>query len=138
MSNRTRLVLMLVAFVSGMMLTGCQNLEQKEIARLQGTWEAFYENSENPKRDITFLKNNFKFNDTISGPFKINPEAEPKEIDITFDKSTDKELVGKILTGIYKIENGKLFLAYTQVEVRPETFENSDGVYVLVCTKHKK
>lgn len=39
-NNRTVFVLMLAAFASVTMLTGCQTHEQKmEIARLQGIWE---------------------------------------------------------------------------------------------------
>ena len=137
MSNRTRLVLMLVASVGVMMLTGCQTHEQKEIACLQGTWEG---TKDGLKTNLTFSGNHFELRGDVknhaSGIFKINIKSDPKGMDFNIEKHTFRNNVG-IRPGIYKIEDNELFIVVSNKlgGGRPWEFEDGDGGTMAVLTK---
>ncbi len=128
-----------LALIMLVLVTGCQTLEQKEIALLQGTWLI----EENPVAgSLTISGNNFEIKADsdkifVSGTVKINPEAAPKEIDMTFDKhSINEGAIGKTALGIYKIEDNKLFLATNKPGTeRTEKLEKSKGNTFGVFTK---
>ena len=127
MRIRTRLILVLFVLVSGMMLTGCQTLEQKEIGKLQGKWVS---SEDGEKVYLTISGNDFEIISTnsrefISGTLKINIEPDPKEIDLTCETSHSQESVGKTGLGLYKMEDNKLFLVTSSRmgERRPEKFK---------------
>ena len=142
MGIRTRLIAGMVVLVVGMMLTGCQTLEQKELAQLQGTWVGNEVAGQVEQISMTISGNNVKFKNlapsvTALGTFKINHEVDPKQIDIAFVKTDKGEDINKTSLAIYKIEGKKLLLAGNEPGsgVRAEKFERGKATRFVVLTK---
>jgi uncharacterized protein (TIGR03067 family) len=127
-----------LALIMLVLVTGCQTLEQKEIAKLQGVWEV---TKDSKIGHLIISGNNFELKGhsdkkSASGAFKINPEVNPKELDWTVDKHHNESRVGTTLLSIYKIENNKLFWAFNSpVKERPEKLEEGKCDSFVVFTR---
>jgi uncharacterized protein (TIGR03067 family) len=66
---------------------------------------------------------------------KIDAKAKPATIDIAPSDGPDK---GHTFPGIYKVEDGRLVIAFTEKGDRPTEFKGGDGVLLLTLKREKK
>ena len=123
------------------------NLNEADIAKLQGVWQAtqFIDSSEKPAPpdEVKELRFEFKAEKTTQykgkdrpgrpGTYKIDAEKKLKAIDINF---------GQVSEGIYKFEGDELYLCVVsgarndKVPPRPTEFKASkDAPYTLIVLK---
>ena len=66
---------------------------------------------------------------------KVDPKAKPATIDIAPSDGPDK---GHTFPGIYRFEDGRLWIAFTERGDRPTEFKGADGVLLIRLKKEKK
>ncbi len=69
---------------------------------------------------------------TNSAKVKVDAAATPKTIDISPTDGPDK---GKTFPGIYKLENGELFIAFSEKTDRPKEFKAEGDTAVMRLKK---
>jgi uncharacterized protein (TIGR03067 family) len=66
---------------------------------------------------------------------KVDPKAKPAAIDIAPSDGPDK---GHTFPGIYKVEDGRLVIAFTERGDRPTEFKGGDGVLLIKLKREEK
>jgi uncharacterized protein (TIGR03067 family) len=120
-----------------------------EVKKFQGDWvvvsierngtktdpvvtKSFHRTIEGKKFTITY-ENNEGFH-TLEGTISLDPAQDPKTIDAVMTDISNK---GKILLGIYKLENDVQTVCFaTPGQKRPTKFDSSQGT--LTIWKHER
>lgn len=72
---------------------------------------------------------------TFPAKIKVDPKAKPATIDIS---PTDGPEKGRTFPGIYKVEDGRLMLAFTERGDRPTEFKGEGGVLLVRLERSTK
>jgi uncharacterized protein (TIGR03067 family) len=104
---------------------------------LEGRWSGF-ENGSTEKITLTFTGNRFAYFDAQSnglgsGTFVVNDTAEPKQMDLTFEKIPAPQYIGKVGLAIYEFQGEELKIAGSEPgsDARPATFNAAQGVRIF-------
>ena len=131
----------LAAVVFALALTApCAN--GQPVAELDGTYQAVALTRDGNEQPADFVKTvslkiaagelTFTIKDkTFPAKIKVDAKAKPPAIDIAPSDGPEK---GRTFPGIYKFENGELWLAFTEKGDRPTQFKG-EGNVVLVRLK---
>jgi uncharacterized protein (TIGR03067 family) len=118
-------------FVAG--IVGCSK-QTTENATLEGRWSG-YENGQTEKITIEFTGNRFAHwdaqnNELGSGTFVVNDTVQPKQMDLTFEKITAPQYVGKVALAIYELNGDELKFAGSEPgsTQRPPDISGGPGV----------
>jgi uncharacterized protein (TIGR03067 family) len=108
---------------------------------LEGRWSGF-ENGSTEKIILTFTGNRFAYFDAQSnglgsGTFVVNDTAEPKQMDLTFEKIPAPQYVGKVGLAIYEFQGEALKIAGSEPgsDVRPVKFDAAQGVRIFTLRR---
>jgi uncharacterized protein (TIGR03067 family) len=72
---------------------------------------------------------------TFPAKIKVDPKAKPAAIDISPSDGPEK---GHTFPGIYKVENGELWLAFTERGDRPTEFKGTGGTLLVRLKREAK
>ena len=129
----------------GLAATGCRaekNSASSDTDKLQGTWELVYQQINGKKLPdekaaemfhgkAVFAGDKFRYTVELPGfdfefAYKLNPEHQPKEIDLRLTDSADKQGIGQEFFGIYRLHDDKLEICYSKTK-RPVDFNAGEG-----------
>ena len=129
----------------GLVATGCRaekTAASSDTEKLQGTWELVYQQINGKKLPdekaaemfhgkAVFAGGKFRFTVELPGfdfefAYKLNPNHQPKEIDLRLTDSSDKQDIGQEFLGIYRLHDDKLDICYSKTK-RPVEFIAGHG-----------
>jgi uncharacterized protein (TIGR03067 family) len=126
-----KLCLLAGLFLAG--IVGCGK-HTAEKATVQGRWSGF-EAGGTEKITLAFSGNQFtywdaKTNELGSGTFVVNDAAQPKQMDLTFEKIAAPNYVGKVALAIYELQQNELKFAGAEpgTTVRPTNMAGGEGI----------
>src|SRR5581483_11366057 len=122
---------------------------QNDLQNIEGTWQVESTHglsSDALKEEMKTLRLTIRRdkmlatygnNKTAEATFKLSPEKDPPEMDVTLAKGPEdaRDAIGKTFHGIYMLQGNTLKIAYRNPEEkRPSSFrlEGEPGVYVVV------
>jgi uncharacterized protein (TIGR03067 family) len=130
----------LIACLSLACVTGCskQTAEKSTVqSTIQGRWVGF-EKDASEKLTLEFSGNQFtywdsKTNEIGGGTFVINDTAQPKQMDLTFERIDPAELRGKVAPAIFELNGDSLTFAGAEPgsTQRPTSIAGGDRVRVF-------
>ena len=133
-----------LSILFGAFIVGCHKpAAEKPTVKpiLEGRWSGF-ENGSTEKIIVTFTGNRFayfdaKSNGLGSGTFVVNDAAEPRQMDLTFEKIPAPQYVGKVGLAIYEFQGEALKIAGSEPgsEVRPAKFDAAQGVRIFTLRR---
>lgn len=108
---------------------------------LHGSWHGF-DGEYDTNITCTFAKDKVAVvgengKEYLKGTFQTDLKADPKQIDIYIEECADKQVKGKTLLGIYRLEGGALTVITRDPRstLRPTSFRPNLGVKVWTLTK---
>ena len=126
-------------FILGLIILCASLTRAAEKSELEGSWT-------NQHQGWTFVLEGDKISIKspnpqlwVEGTFTSDPEADPKEIDVSIEKSGMPQYVGLTSLGLYKIENDVLTFALGEPgkQQRPDEFSSDSGAMIIVLSKDK-
>src|SRR5262249_8780047 len=115
---------------------GAEEAKDRDLSVLQGTWRPvsmemdgkFLPEAQIKKVRLTITGEKFTFDtgeDSHDGLYKINPEKDPKQLDIVITRGDEK---GKTYLVIYKFEENRMIQCMqTSNKERPNEFTGKSG-----------
>jgi uncharacterized protein (TIGR03067 family) len=111
--------------------------------KLQGEWKVVsirLGGQDHPHKDqvgevMTFKDDGMELG-SFKATFKLDPAADPRQVDFTLTESPDPNQKGQVSLGIYKLDGDKLLIhaAHPGAGDRPTDFESKDGQVSMLFT----
>ena len=128
------------------------NSAKVEMAKLQGTWQLVYQEMDGTKlpdeEAAKLLHGKMVFSDdkiryTVEIQFfdfglayKLDPERQPKTIDLELTETGDRKGIGQKMLGIYRLEGDKLKICHNETN-RPVDFQAEKGSHNVLIVLNR-